>query len=177
MLILRCTAKLLKELAIPKSKVYEFLQLDDSLGSWYANIVFISRKKCLLFVNEKTLFAFIIPGIKKADLKNIIELFIENLILNLNYIGVEQSVVKRIIDSYDEFELGKTLNRSVLGSMTDYAKCYKYQIQFEDGQLFENILELNSGMNEMPMGAIGYSNSKRMLQKLLERGDYGTKFR
>ncbi len=174
--MLRCTAKLLKELAVPKSKVYEFLQLDDSLGSWYANIIFISRKKCLLFVNEKTLFAFIIPGIKKSDLKNIKDLFIENLTLNFNYIGIEQSTIKIIIDSYKEIEIGKTTNRSVLGSMIDYAKCYKYQIQFEDGQLIGNILEINSEMNEMPMGAIGYTNGKRMLQNLLRQGDYGTKF-
>jgi len=130
----------------------------------------------LLFVNEKSLFAFIIPGIKKSDLKNIKELFIENLALNLNYIGVDQSVIKRIIDLYDEFEIGKTLNRSVLGSMTDYAKCYKYGMQFKNGQLIGNILEINYKINEMPMGAIGYSNGKRKLQDLLERGDCGTKF-
>lgn len=176
MLVIRCTAKLFKELAITKSRIYDFLQLDNFLGSWYANIVFISRKKCLLFVNEKTLFTFIIPGIKKSDLKNFKELFIENLSLNLNYIGVEQSVINRIRDLYDEFELGKTQNKSVLGSMVDYAKCYKYQIQFEDGHLIGNILEINSEMNEMPMGAIGYMNGKRMLQNLLRQSDYGTKF-
>ena len=147
MLILRCTAKLLKEIAIPKSRIYGSLQLDDSLVSWYANIILINRKKCLLFVNEKTLFAFIIPGIKKSDLENIKDLFNKNLALNLNYLGVKKSVIKKIKDSYDEVEIGKTLNRSVLGSMTDYAKCYKYEMQFENGQLVEDIFEINSKMN------------------------------
>lgn len=36
------------------------------LGSWHANLIQIDRRKCLLFVNERTLFDFIMPDVAQA---------------------------------------------------------------------------------------------------------------
>ncbi len=44
MLILRCTAKLLKEMGIARSEIYDFPHVNTLLGSWYANIIFIDKK-------------------------------------------------------------------------------------------------------------------------------------
>ena len=35
-------------------------ETDALLGSWHANLIHINRKKCVLFVNDKTLFNFIL---------------------------------------------------------------------------------------------------------------------
>ena len=169
MLIIRCTSKLLKELSVHKSNIYDFIQPDNLLGSWYANVIIINRRKCLLFVNDKTLFTFLIPEIKKSDLKNIKELFIENLKSNLIFLGINELVIEQICEEYKEYEIGKTLSRSVLGSMTDYGRCYKLENQDTEGQLADNILQINSEMNKMPMGAIDYSNGERMLINFLDK--------
>ena len=169
MLVIRCTSKLLKELDVHKSNIYDYIQPDNLLGSWYANVILINRRKCLLFVNDKTLFVFLIPGIKKSDLKNFKELFIENLKSNLTFLGIDHVTVEQICNEYQEFEIGKTLSKSVLGSMTDYARCYKFELQYSGGQLVGDILQINSEMNKMPMGAIDYSNGERMLLNFIDR--------
>ncbi len=67
MTLLHCTAKLLKELKNP------LLQNSDTpnpegLGNWYANLLRIDRRKCILFTNEKTFYSFMITKVKKENL-------------------------------------------------------------------------------------------------------------
>ncbi len=38
------------------------------LGTWHANLLLINRRKYVLFVNDKTLFNFLIAGVKKEQL-------------------------------------------------------------------------------------------------------------
>ena len=80
-MILHCTQKLLKELGNPP------LQNPDEpttgLGNWCANLLTIDRRKCILFTNEKTLYSFLVPKVKKEYLKNIADEFLLNLSLNL----------------------------------------------------------------------------------------------
>lgn len=47
----------------------------NSLGKWNATIFFVSRKKCLLITNSISRYSVFIPGIRKADFKNLSELF------------------------------------------------------------------------------------------------------
>ncbi len=169
MIILRCTSKLLKELKVKGSNIYDFLQPDNFIGSWYANLISIDRRKCLLFVNDKTLFTFLIPGIKKSDLKEFKEIFIVNLKLNLSFMGIDQMYIKQICNEDDEFVISKTMSKSVLGSMNDYARLYKFNIEYKDGKLVGNILQINYEMNKIPMGAIGYSNGASMLLNLIKK--------
>jgi uncharacterized protein DUF6933 len=55
------------------------------LGKWNANIFYVDRKKCWLFTNSETKFSIIIPNLKSADIKNITEIFTENLYSQLIY--------------------------------------------------------------------------------------------
>ena len=52
--------------------------------------------------------------------------------------------------------VGKTNNRSVLGSMNEYAFQMKCQIAREGGLERVDIDRLNLQMNKMPMGALKY---------------------
>lgn len=62
MRILYCTQKLLKELnVLPLSDPGE-VSSSEGLGNWYANLLRIERRKCLLFTNEKTLYSFLVPA-------------------------------------------------------------------------------------------------------------------
>jgi uncharacterized protein DUF6933 len=55
MRIIHCTQKLLKELDVPLVEPENISAPAEGLGNWYANLLRIDRKKCLLFTNEKTL--------------------------------------------------------------------------------------------------------------------------
>ena len=79
MIIIRCTQKLLKEL-----KHFEVSdnanEVDDSIfGAWYANLLIIDRRKCILMTNEKSLFTFLIPSVRKKDFIDLKELFFVDL--------------------------------------------------------------------------------------------------
>lgn len=67
-MILHCTQKLLKELGNPPLQTPDVLT--TGLGNWYANLLVIDRRKCVLFTNEKTLYSFLLPNVKKENLKN-----------------------------------------------------------------------------------------------------------
>jgi len=77
MRIIHCTQKLLKEMGNPS--LVDIHADIEGLGNWYANIIRIVRNKCLLFTNEKTLYSFLIPNVRKANLQNIVDEFLVNL--------------------------------------------------------------------------------------------------
>ncbi len=126
----------------------------------------------MLFVNEKTLFTFLIPGIKRSYLKDIKDLFINNLRLNLAFLGIDLSSIQEICEPYKEYTISKTSSKSVLGSMNDYARCFKAKIYYDNEQMIDNILQTNFEMNKMPMGAIGYSSGEEKLFELLTKAGH-----
>jgi hypothetical protein len=67
---LHCTLKLLKELGNPPLQI-STPETHEGLGNWYANLLRIDRRKCLMFTNEKTLYSFLIPRVMKQNLKNL----------------------------------------------------------------------------------------------------------
>jgi len=67
MRIIHCTRKLLKELDVSLIETDKILLPTEGLGNWYANLLRIDRRKCLLFTNEKSLYSFLIPKILKAN--------------------------------------------------------------------------------------------------------------
>ena len=68
MRLLHCTQKLLKELGKPPLQNPDTSpENSEGLGNWYANLLRIDRRKCLLFTNEKTLYTFLIPKVLKTQ--------------------------------------------------------------------------------------------------------------
>ncbi len=156
MLLLRCTIKLLKEVGVKQVDLASNLQTIDPLGSWYANLLHLDRKKCLLFTNEKTLYSFLVPGVKKSDYKDFGMPFRVNLMLNLKFEGFEDSTVKKLLKGYDDYGFTKTGSRSVLGSMNDFADQYDNYIYYFGGIKKFDLMDTNRRVNESPMSALGY---------------------
>src|ERR1039457_3647256 len=107
MTLIHCTQKLLKELGNPPFAAYT-PAVTGGLGNWYANLIRIDRKKCLLFTNEKTLYSFLIPNILKKNIKNIEEEFLINLNLNLQAEGFSLEIIKKVMQEYTEIGFAKT---------------------------------------------------------------------
>lgn len=75
MRLIRCTAKLRKEMGL-RSRVVENDTLpSDGLGHWHANLIYINRRKTVLFANDKTLFNFIAPDVKRTEIRELDKLF------------------------------------------------------------------------------------------------------
>src|SRR4030066_898847 len=115
------TQKLLKELDVPLVEPDKIPQPAEGLGNWYANLLRIDRRKCLLFTNEKSLYTFLIPKVLKTNLKNIEQEFFINLSYNLQNEGFGLDLINRVMQEYQEVGFAKTSNRQVLGSMNEFA--------------------------------------------------------
>ena len=97
MRLIHCTQKLLKELGSPHLQNIESTLATEGLGNWYANLIRIDRRKCLLFTNEKTLYSFLIANVLKKNIKNIEEKFLINLSMILQAEGFRFEVINRVL--------------------------------------------------------------------------------
>lgn len=127
--LIHCTQKLLKELGVPTTEPARAPAVSEGLGNWYANLLRIERRKCILFTNEKTIYTFLIPAVLKKDLMNIKGLFLSHLSYNLQYEGFGPEVIDRIRQEYQEIGFAKTVSRRVLGFMNDLAHNYDFFIR------------------------------------------------
>lgn len=167
MRIIHCTQKLLKELKIAKPAPAPDILPAKGLGNWYANLLRINRRKCILFTNQMTMYSFLVPNVVQADLKAFSSLFVANLLLNLQYHGFTQDTISGISREYEQIAYAKTKDRSILGSMNDMAFHCRVYVERE-GHLDGNItLFLNQKINEIPMKAMKFQSPIEALEKQL----------
>ena len=166
MQLIKCTAKLRKEMGLKKSDLSETVPENSLLGAWHANLLYVNRKKCVLFVNDKTLYNFVVINLSRAKIKELDSIFVQYLVLNLFQEGFSEALVKRLTQEYDTIQFTKTDSKSVLGSMNDLAFHYKYHIQTEGENALPSIIHK---MNRMPMGAQNYNYSIESLMKHIEK--------
>ncbi len=168
MQIIRCTQKLLKEMGLKKGDLAVSEPRFSFLGSWHANLIHIDKRKCVIFVNDKTLFNFIAPDVTRAEIKNLNILFTEYLICVLSEEGIADAVKEKITEEYREINYSGTNSRSVLGSMNDLAFHYKYHILSEGGVHSVSVPEIIHNLNRIPMGAIVYTYPINALNAICE---------
>jgi hypothetical protein len=108
--VLRCTAKLQKLLG---TRPGDLVTVDHSDQDWYANLLWLDGRKCLLLAHTGTLFSVFVPDIPKADL-----LPIGSSVVALihNELEAEGLPLDRfgVLDS-SSMTLARTDNRTVLG--------------------------------------------------------------
>ena len=167
MRIIHCTLKLLKELDISLVEPDKIPLPTEGLGNWYANLLRLDRRKCLVFTNEKSLYTFLIPKVLKANLKNIEQEFLINLSYNLQNEGFGLEVINRVMQEYQEIGFAKTSNRQVLSSMIEFAFQYDYFIRREEGLEKARIFEINKHINRTIKGALKYKHPIEALKTLL----------
>jgi hypothetical protein len=139
--VLRCTTKTLKLLgARPK----DLATVQPSDQDWYANLLWLDGRKCLLLAHAGTLFSVFVPDIRKADLVPIgtsvvglIHKEVEAEGLPLDRFGVLDS---RYIT------LAKTHSRTVLGYMNEMARFCEYTVDDGGGLARCDTRELNRAL-------------------------------
>lgn len=168
MQLIKCTKKLQKEMGLKPSNLAKSEPTFSYLGSWHANLIFINRKKCILFCNDKTLFNFIVPDITKKQIQNLEVLFKEHLSCVLSAEGFPNSTLSKIMSEYESIGYSNTSNKSVLGSMNDLVFHYKDAILDAGGVHSYLVPSIISQLNHMPMGAIDYAYSIEALKALYQ---------
>jgi hypothetical protein len=115
MMTLRCTQRALNWFKLSPQK--SELPATTTLGDWYANLLFTRHQRLLMCTSEKSLLCVLIP-IKQ--LPNLEAGFVRAVREHLLRIGAPEKLVEAEIAQMNPIIIGKTNNRSVLGSMRDF---------------------------------------------------------
>lgn len=171
MILLRCTAKLRKL----GGWSVEDPPADSILPQkvWYANLVWIESRKCILFTHGATLYSVLVMDIRKRDILDIRLVLEEALFHQFIREGIDLNDAEPVLGvAAGPLVVGVARDRSVLGSMNDLAFQYAVQIEMAGG------LAMASGstaiqrlvaerVNSCPMSALKYKRPGQAIRELL----------
>ncbi|NIM48069.1 MAG: hypothetical protein GTO22_02215 [Gemmatimonadales bacterium] len=143
MYTLRCTQRLLRRL--PQEVTPEPPAPTTRLGDWYANSLFIRHKQLVLCTSDRSLLSVIVP------LKDPVRLPIRlrDAVLSLfQRLGYPARIGAAEAHEMAQVAIGRTANRSVLGSMNDIARHCRW---YADDNATFDVGQLELQLAEMPM--------------------------
>jgi hypothetical protein len=116
MLVLRCTQKLL--VRMKQSGDLPPVESTTRLGDWYGNILRISRRQHLLFISKRSRLPVVLSI---AEAKRLSDVFPDAVCERLAIVGVAAADIADERARMSEIVFGRTRNRSLLGTMNDFA--------------------------------------------------------
>jgi len=164
---IRCTAKVIKELALRPGELAIPAHGDSLLGNWFLNIFTVDRRKTFIFVNERALLSFIVFGVKKSNVDKTPEIFLNSLHQLLKLEGFDGDTIDRAFLGYEALEYTKTNSKKVLGNMNDLVDMYRYHILCEGGYRSADIGSIIMRVNRTPQRNLGWSSSIEIVRGLL----------
>ena len=115
-MVVRCTSKLLDLLGKPSVRLVEAPPSDDD---WYANLLWLDRRKCLLATHAGTLFSLFVADIRAADLRPFERRIADLVVAALLDDGLPSDALGHLAP--DEVQIAKTASKHVLGVMNQMA--------------------------------------------------------
>lgn len=108
---------------------------DTALGDWYINRVVVARQPILLMVSSASLLPIVVLARRVRDLPDCLESIVAG---RLRRLGVPASLIDAEQRSMRPVRIGRTVDRSILGIMVDFANSIPYYI--EEGDIDERAL-------------------------------------
>jgi hypothetical protein len=140
---LRATQKVLKRL--PPVSADDDLP-DTALGDWYVNRLVVDRQPLLLLVSSRSLLAIIEPA---RNLRELPERLPNLVAQRLKRLGVEGALIEREAMAMHPVRVGPTRDRSVLGTLVDFARTIPVFLPVNDWQL-DDLRLVESRLAETP---------------------------
>jgi len=136
--VLRCTAKMLTLLG---ARARDLATIEPSDQDWYANLLWLDARKCLLLAHAGTLFSVFVPDIRKADLVPLGPSVVSFIHMELE---AESFLLDRLgaLDSRS-IVLAKTESRAVPGYMNEMARFCEYAVDDAGGLAHCDARQLN----------------------------------
>ena len=148
MLVIRCTRKLLDRVGSPVADPPLSTML---LGDWYAKPFGVAQRRYVVLLSAATRIAVLMPA---RDLRNLTRNFPAALAVQLTALGIPAEAAQREVDASREAVLAVTTDRSLLGTLNDYASMTRFQ--FAAGR--EADLEAQAlSLSHTPLAPLGYA--------------------
>jgi hypothetical protein len=100
----------------------------STFGDWNGHLFTIDRRRCLIFMNNKTCYSVIMTNVLKKDLKDFERVFKERLIRQLDHdlhINEEQEIIIR--KELNNILLSKSNNdKRIIGTINHHVENLKY---------------------------------------------------
>ena len=119
MVILRPTRKLRS--LLPTAAVST--QSDTALGDWYVNRIVVARQPLLLLVSSTSLLPLVMPA---RDVRSLPDRLAAVVAFRLRRFDVEPQAIEAELQAMHPVLVAPTVDRSVLGTMVDFAKSVSY---------------------------------------------------
>lgn len=148
-MIVRCTARLLKVLAPD-----ELADLPPAPDDWYANLIWIGRRKCLLVVHADTLLPVFVADVRKPQLANFGQHVAGTVATSL----AGEELAPDCLGPLDpaQVRVARTASRSVLGVMNDMASMSRRIAEHAGGISNVDVEDLNAFLRRTPYNRDGY---------------------
>lgn len=132
-----------------------------ALGDWYATALFW-RPQLALLVNERTLLPVLVALAPAATLPERLGSAVARVLARH---GIHLEFIEDEVAAMSEIAVVKTSNRSVVGTMNEFA--FQATIYREYGAT--DLLDLAMRLAETPCSAIGYNSPARLLREIVDR--------
>lgn len=159
MVTLRCTQRLLKRLRVKPSS--DLPAPSSRLGDWYATPFAVGHLRLTMCVSEKALLP---TFVRSQSLANLLPEFREAVVAVLRQIGVRETDLQAERHHLANIAIGPTANRSVLGSMNDFAVLGRSFVERRGGI---DLVSLALDLADAPCGPLEYSSPKDVARALL----------
>lgn len=151
MLVVRCTTKLQKLVGRPDR---ETASLRASGDDWYANLLWIDGRKCLLATHAGTLLSVFVPDVRARDLRPIGSFVVPRIHGQLAAEGFPPDALG-VLDPSESL-IAKTADRSVIGCMNDVALTCQYAVADAGGLPRLDLVGLHRRLQRNIASARGY---------------------
>jgi hypothetical protein len=164
--VLRCTRKLLDLLG---GRALTLTGLPPADEDWYANLLWLDRKKCLLLTHAGTLFSAFLPQVRTADLRPIGPYVVNAIEAELDSENLPPDTFGQL--NPDTLRLAKTASRSILGFMNEMAVHLRYQVADAGGLSNCNSSALNHDLRRTLHNRSGYTYPIELVAQRLAARD------
>ncbi len=138
--------------------------MEPRATDWYANLLWLDRRKCILLVHSTTLFAAFHPDVSKADLTPLAPFCFAVIEREVRAEGLPNDTFGAI--SADELVVGRTCSRSVLGTMADMRRQIEAAVD-QAGALHRlDLAALNRSLRRIPFSAVKYARAIELTRAL-----------
>jgi len=166
-MLFKCTAKVKAEFGSTNRGLVDGpVDNPGSFHEWYCNLFHLERHKCLILTEATTLFSFIVPGIRRNELRDFGKLFRSQAVEALFNDGFTRTQAKRLMDDGPDY-YAKADSRAVLGSMTDLVRMCRFQVSRHGGFDRADFSRINIELNSTPMSWIGMQGPSECLRSIL----------
>jgi hypothetical protein len=160
-MILRCTSRMLDVIG-GKPELIDIAPSDDD---WYANVVYIDGKKCVLLVHVGTLFSTMALNVGVGLLRPISGYVYSQIVRALESEGFPREALGAV--DYKQIHLAPTRSRSVLGSMNDMVIMARHIIRSEGGLAQCDVNKLNRLLHDTPNQSRGFATPLKLVRQRL----------